>query len=137
MKKLLLMLALVFLGPTSSRAATITDSLDCSIYFDTVTLANIAGSRVDITLGKPLESGCVATPEGSVDGNVWVTVPIKRDNAGSNVYALTRTNTLAFPPYLAWTFRNSAKTHYDHFRLRITAFGGLPTFNMTTLTTVP
>lgn len=137
MKKLLLVVAFALSLVAPVGAASITDSLDCTIPFDAVTLASIAGARVDVTLSVPLEAGCIATPEGSVDGNTWVTVPIKKNNAGSNVYALTRANTLAFPPNLNWTFRNSAKTKYNHFRLRITAFGGVPGFNQTTLTTVP
>ena len=130
-----LLLVLAFSGSVS--ADSITDSLDCSIYYDTVTLPNIAGARVDVTLSYPLESGCVATPEGSVDGNTWVTVPIRKNNSGPNVYALTRANTLAYPPNINWTFRNSTSTDYNHFRLRISAFGGMPGFNMTTMTIVP
>jgi hypothetical protein len=132
MKKLALLALLVLsiVGPASAQQ--VTDHLECSQFWDTVTISGVNGNRVDIVLSGGLYSGCVATPEASVDGASWVTVPIKKNNSGPNVYALTSSNTAIT---WNWTFRNATTTDYNLFRLRISAFGG-PGGRLVTLTIV-
>jgi hypothetical protein len=134
--KLLTAVALLLSLAAPSSADTVSDQLECSQFFDTVTLANLAGAPVDVTLSGGLYGGCVATPEGSMDGNAWVSVPIRKVVNGMvkkpDTYSLTSSNTAT---QLDWRFRNVGGT-YSYFRLRVSSFGG-PGARLVTLTSLP
>lgn len=130
LKKILLIALLALALPV--QADQVADQMECSQFWDTVTLGAVNGARTDITLSGGFYGGCVIVPEASVSGATWVTVPIKKNNSGPNVYSLTSANTAV---NWSWTFRNTGEM-YNMFRLRNSSIGS-PGSRLVTLTTNP